>query len=101
MFRKMIEIQIDGQIMDRKKVRKIMERLQKYGQMDRKIEIWIDGQKDGQMDRKTIETNNGLEQKRFNFKPWKRKTNKLVGRNILRIIRAQNIQGLSKQTTST
>ena len=83
---------IDGQIMDRKKVRKIMERLQKYGQMDRKMVRWIE---------RHIETNNGLEQKRFNFKPWKRKTNKLVGRNILRIIRAQNIQGLSKQTTST
>ena len=42
MFRKMIEIQIDGQIMDRKKVRKIMERLQKYGQMDRKMVRWIE-----------------------------------------------------------
>ena len=60
--------------------------------MDRKMVRWIERQ---------IDTNNGIEQKRFNFKPWKKKTNKLVGRNLLRIIRAQNIQGLRKQTTST
>ena len=61
--------------------------------MDRKMVRWIERQIDTK--------GSGIEQKRFNFKPWKKKTNKLVGRNLLRIIRAQNIQGLRKQTTST